>query len=162
MDQNNENSFWKSNIRTVPGRPSPKKDNKSGRGSSATSSFENYQKSVSDAWNLSEDELTKEYCILSSENDSKLPPRRPQNTPKVHHNKNQLPVVHKASSSSNNNLTTANNINTSQPYINNDTNAIRSLSLGNESNKLKDSTTSVEQIASNAVSEKSSNSSEYG
>lgn len=64
--ENQDNSFWRSNTRSIPGRPSPKKDiPKIPAGS--TTSFERYQKSVSDAWTLSEDELTKEYCILSDE-----------------------------------------------------------------------------------------------
>jgi hypothetical protein len=112
MEQNHESSFWKSNMRVVPGRPSPKKDPKKYT-ASTSSSFENYQKSVSDAWNLSEDELTKEYCILTTEEQKlSLTSRRPpQCAPKVHL-KIQLPVVHKASSSTSSNspinYTTAN------------------------------------------------------
>jgi TBC1 domain family member 2 len=64
--ENQDNSFWRSNIKSVPGRPSPKKEIPK-PGSSSSTSFERYQKSVSDAWTLSEDELTKEYCILSEE-----------------------------------------------------------------------------------------------
>lgn len=111
MEQNHENSFWKSNLRSVPGRPSPKKDFKTNKTNSTSSSFENYQKSVSDAWTseFSEDELTKEYCILSSD-DSKVNTRRPlTSAPKSHH-KNQLPVVHKATSSTSI-LTTTTNVN---------------------------------------------------
>lgn len=166
MDQNHENSFWKSNIRTVPGRPSPKKDHKSGKGGASTSSFESYQKSVSDAWRLEEDELTKEYCILSSDIDSRLPPRRPQNAPKGHHTRNQLPVVHKASSTSStvptssNNLTTANS-SMPPPHNNNDTNASRSLSLdGSKAENLSTSHDTKHKSALNAVSEKSNI--EYG
>lgn len=160
MEQNHENSFWKSNMRTVPGRPSPKNDHKAGKGTSSTSSFENYQKSVSDAWNwMSEDELTKEYCILSTDSDSKLPPRRPPNVLKAH--KNQIPVVHKASSSSfptsSNNLTTANS--NMPPH----SNSSRSLSL--DGNKAENSppSSSVDQQQKqtlSAVSEKSNI--EYG
>jgi TBC1 domain family member 2 len=61
--ENQDNSFWRSNIKSVPGRPSPKKEIPK-PGTSSSTSFERYQKSVSDAWTLSEDELTKEYCIL--------------------------------------------------------------------------------------------------
>lgn len=99
-------SFWKSSVKMVPGRPSPTKDfNRSTTvkaksnniSNSSTNSFEKYQKSVSDAWTLSEDELTKEYCILSE--DTK-PPRRLN--PRAH--KNPIAVVHRhqnaASSSS--------------------------------------------------------------
>lgn len=64
--ENQDNSFWRSNTRSVPGRPSPKREVPK-PGSSSSTSFERYQKSVSDAWTLSEDELTKEYCILSDE-----------------------------------------------------------------------------------------------
>lgn len=72
----------------VPGRPSPTKNFKPApaKGSSATT-FEKYQKSVSDAWTLEPDELTKEYCILSE--DSKVPRR----TGRTH--KNPIAVVHR-------------------------------------------------------------------
>lgn len=165
MDQNHENSFWKSNMRTVPGRPSPKKDHKSGKGSASTSSFESYQKSVMDAWNLSEDELTKEYCILSSEADSRLPTRRPQSVSKNHHSKNQLPVVHKASSTSSsvptssNNLTTTVTANSSMPA--NTIDASQSLSLDvSKAENLSTAGDSKHKSALNTISEKSSI--EYG
>lgn len=61
-------SFWKNNVRSVPGRPSPKKDYKTGvpkPGKNQSGSFESYQNSVSDAWDLTDDEFTKEYCVLS-------------------------------------------------------------------------------------------------
>lgn len=104
-----ENTFWKSNVKMVPGRPSPTRD--FNRSTSATNktknissnSFENYQRSVSDAWTLSEDELTKEYCILSDE--PKNAPRK--SIPKAH--KTPIAVVHNsrqaASTSSANNVT---------------------------------------------------------
>lgn len=100
MDQNHENSFWKSTVRTVPGRPSPKKDLKviKGKTTATTASFENYQQSVNDAWQLSDDELTKEYCILSD--DPKLNRRSTQNASRTQRNPQQIAVVHKASSSS--------------------------------------------------------------
>ncbi|KAG5671738.1 hypothetical protein PVAND_001918 [Polypedilum vanderplanki] len=111
MEQNHENSFWKSSIKAVPGRPSPKKDikimNNRGKGASTSSSasFENYQQSVNDAWTISEDELTKEYRILSD--DPKLLIRRSsQNSSRTHKNPQQIAVVHKTSSS-----TSANSIN---------------------------------------------------
>jgi hypothetical protein len=111
-----------------------------------------------DAWNLSEDELTKEYCILSSDIDSKLPPRRPQNAAKVHHNKNQLPVVHKASTSSS--FPTSSNYLTTANSSNNETNATRSLNLDSISENVSPS---AGQSTSNAVVEKSSNAGvEYG
>lgn len=95
MEPNNENSFWRSNVKMVPGRPSPTKDfNRSttakAKNNIPSSSFESYQKSVSDAWTLSEDELTKEYCILS--NEAKASRRLAQNLARAH--KNPIPVVH--------------------------------------------------------------------
>jgi hypothetical protein len=76
----------------VPGRPSPTKNYKpsTAKGSSATT-FEKYQKSVSDAWTLEPDELTKEYCILSE--DTKVPRRAGQNLARAH--KNPIAVVHR-------------------------------------------------------------------
>lgn len=57
-----------------------------------------------DAWQLSEDELTKEYCILTD--DSKAPRRSTtQNLSRIHKNPQQIAVVHKASSTSSNNST---------------------------------------------------------
>lgn len=60
-----ENLFWKHNGRLVPGRPSPKKDNKtmakSARGSNGSTSFQDFQNSVRDAWNIGDDE----FCIVS-------------------------------------------------------------------------------------------------
>lgn len=90
-----ENSFWRSNVKMVPGRPSPTKDfnrssNIKGSSSSATT-FEKYQKSVSDAWTLEPDELTKEYCILSD--DTKMTRRANQNMARAH--KNPIAVVHR-------------------------------------------------------------------
>lgn len=104
--ENHENTFWKSNMKTVPGRPSPKRDFKPlatrpKNPGASTSSFEVYQESVSDAWALSDDELTKEYAILSP--DSKILPRRIQQRS---FNKNpQIPVVHKATTSPITNVT---------------------------------------------------------
>lgn len=71
-----ENSFWKHNGRLVPGRPSPKKENakmlpKSVGGNigggvhrgptGSTSSFQDFQNSVRDAWDIGDDE----FCIVS-------------------------------------------------------------------------------------------------
>jgi hypothetical protein len=96
MEHSSDNSFWRSNVKMVPGRPSPTKDiNRSTTGKNSSTSFEKYQNSVSDAWTLSEDELTKEYCILTDET---KPPRRPNpNIAKAH--KNPIAVVHRQSSS---------------------------------------------------------------
>lgn len=104
MEQNHENSFWRSNVKMVPGRPSPTKDfNRSTTGKAKTNnisnpstSFEKYQKSVSDAWTLSEDELTKEYCILSD--DTKMTRRANQNIARAL--KNPIAVVHRHQASS--------------------------------------------------------------
>lgn len=72
MDSSRENSFWKHNGRLVPGRPSPKKDSakmlpRSVSGGAArgpngsTSSFQDFQNSVRDAWDIGDDE----FCIVS-------------------------------------------------------------------------------------------------
>jgi hypothetical protein len=107
MESNHENSFWKTSLKPVPGRPSPNKSDKNSKtknnANTSTNSFELYQKSVSDAWQLSEDELTKEYFILSSE-DPKLSRRSSQNAPRSHKNCQQIAVVHKPSTSSNSSL----------------------------------------------------------
>lgn len=60
MDSSRENSFWKQNGRLVPGRPSPKKDGKS-RAPIGSTSFQEFQNSVRDAWDMGDDE----YCIVS-------------------------------------------------------------------------------------------------
>lgn len=119
MESNNENSFWRGNVKMVPGRPSPTKDlNRSttakAKNNISSSSFESYQKSVSDAWTLSEDELTKEYCILSDE--AKASRRLAQNLARAH--KNPIAVVHSSrhpatSSSALANITTTNSATTS-------------------------------------------------
>lgn len=78
----------------VPGRPSPTKDiNRptNVKGNAQATTFEKYQKSVSDAWTLEPDELTKEYCILSD--DSKIARRANQNIARAH--KNPIAVVHR-------------------------------------------------------------------
>lgn len=105
MEQNHESSFWRSNMKMVPGRPSPTKDlnrsmtvvkAKTNNISNPSTSFEKYQKSVSDAWTLSEDELTKEYCILSD--DTKMARRATQNMARAL--KNPIAVVHRHQASS--------------------------------------------------------------
>ncbi|XP_015122775.1 TBC1 domain family member 22B [Diachasma alloeum] len=76
---NNQPSFWKKNARTVPGRPSPKQDNRpkvsassslpaaggnggTGTGSSTSAaSFRDFQESVDDAWDSGDDE----FCMVS-------------------------------------------------------------------------------------------------
>ncbi|EDV48298.1 TBC1 domain family member 22B [Drosophila erecta] len=70
----NPSTFWKNSGRRVPGRPSPKRELEKaaavgvavGRGaapgSGMVSTFTEYQKSVSDAWDMGDDE----FCIISS------------------------------------------------------------------------------------------------
>ncbi|XP_043654819.1 TBC1 domain family member 22B isoform X2 [Drosophila teissieri] len=70
----NSSTFWKNSGRRVPGRPSPKRELEKaaavgvaiGRGaapgSGMVSTFTEYQKSVSDAWDMGDDE----FCIISS------------------------------------------------------------------------------------------------
>lgn len=105
MEQNHESSFWKSNMKLVPGRPSPTKDlnrsttavkAKTNNISNPSTSFEKYQKSVSDAWTLSEDDLTKEYCILSD--DTQMTRRATQSIARAL--KNPIAVVHRHQASS--------------------------------------------------------------
>jgi hypothetical protein len=64
MNNPNVSSFWRNNGRTIPGRPtatSKPAKNQLGSASSAVSSFQDYQESVSDAWDMGDDE----YCIIS-------------------------------------------------------------------------------------------------
>lgn len=65
MESNRETSFWRTNVRLVPGRPSPKKENKllakSSKGSIGSTSFQDFQNSVRDAWDIGDDE----FCIVS-------------------------------------------------------------------------------------------------
>lgn len=66
MDHNHENSFWRSSVRSGPGRTSPKKDakgtsGKSSKGPVGSTSFQDFQESVRDAWDMGDDE----FCILS-------------------------------------------------------------------------------------------------
>lgn len=63
---NHENSFWKQSNRAVPGRPSPKKQDfklvgKGGKGPVGSTSFQDFQESVRDAWDMGDDE----FCIIS-------------------------------------------------------------------------------------------------
>lgn len=59
---NEENSFWKKHIRTIPGRPSPKKVLTSTYSNSSSTSFQNFKKSVDDVWDcgVTENEFTNE------------------------------------------------------------------------------------------------------
>ncbi|CAH0562522.1 unnamed protein product [Brassicogethes aeneus] len=63
-------SFWKKNTKTVPGRPSPKRDVKSiakGKPAGATS-FQDFQASVSDAWDMDDDDI----CVISGLENAKI------------------------------------------------------------------------------------------
>lgn len=80
MDSNHESSssFWRNNGRAVPGRPSPKKDQKAAAhtakvGKGQLGSFQDYQQSVSDAWDLGDDE----FCIITGIAGEYLPRGRP-------------------------------------------------------------------------------------
>lgn len=59
---NDKASFWKKNSKTVPGRPSPKKNPKTathaakGKPAGGSTSFHEFQASVSDVWDLGDDE----------------------------------------------------------------------------------------------------------
>lgn len=61
--ENDKTSFWKKNSKAVPGRPSPKKDMRSANRSKSAgpTSFQEFQASVSDAWEMGDDE----FCIIS-------------------------------------------------------------------------------------------------
>ncbi|XP_053969943.1 TBC1 domain family member 22B isoform X1 [Anastrepha ludens] len=76
-DSSASSSFWKNSSRLVPGRPSPKRSDTthlsrnsgvgsgvgraSGEGEGMVSTFRDYQQSVSDAWDMGDDE----FCIIS-------------------------------------------------------------------------------------------------
>ncbi|XP_055324885.1 TBC1 domain family member 22B [Sitodiplosis mosellana] len=72
MESSRENSFWKHNGRLVPGRPSPKKENKllakSVKGPIGSTSFQDFQNSVRDAWDIGDDE----FCIVSEMSNAKI------------------------------------------------------------------------------------------
>lgn len=53
-DNDQKVSFWKKNTRTVPGRPSPKKEIQSRSGT--TTSFQEFDNSVSDAWSIGDND----------------------------------------------------------------------------------------------------------
>ncbi|KDR16026.1 TBC1 domain family member 22A [Zootermopsis nevadensis] len=61
-EQEAKASFWKKSTKAVPGRPSPKKDPRVNRQrNSCSTSFQDFQESVSDAWDIGDDE----FCIVS-------------------------------------------------------------------------------------------------
>uniref|UniRef100_A0A1B6D9K2 Rab-GAP TBC domain-containing protein n=1 Tax=Clastoptera arizonana TaxID=38151 RepID=A0A1B6D9K2_9HEMI len=54
--------FWKKNSKAVPGRPSPRKEMRNpGQLNSGSTSFHDFQESVSDAWDMGDDE----FCNIS-------------------------------------------------------------------------------------------------
>lgn len=61
--ENDKTSFWKKNNKAIPGRPSPKKELRSSNRSKPTgsTSFQEFQASVSDAWAVDDDE----FCMIS-------------------------------------------------------------------------------------------------
>lgn len=65
MDNNQDGSFWRQNGRPITNRPSPRKEIKptarSGRGPIGSTSFQDFQDSVRDAWDIGDDE----FCIVS-------------------------------------------------------------------------------------------------
>lgn len=65
LDFDGKSTFWKKNSKAVPGRPSPKKEAPKSRpkNSSYPTSFQDFQESVSDAWDIGDDE----FCIASTD-----------------------------------------------------------------------------------------------
>lgn len=66
MDNNQDGSFWRPNGRSAASRSSPRKEVKaaptrSGRGPIGSTSFQDFQDSVRDAWDIGDDE----FCIIS-------------------------------------------------------------------------------------------------
>uniref|UniRef100_A0A182M1U6 Rab-GAP TBC domain-containing protein n=1 Tax=Anopheles culicifacies TaxID=139723 RepID=A0A182M1U6_9DIPT len=79
-DGSTSSSFWRNNSRTIPGRPTTV-TNRIGSGrpigsssSAGSSSFQDYQDSVSDAWDLGDDE----FCIISGVVDTRISKRASQ------------------------------------------------------------------------------------
>uniref|UniRef100_A0A182K0F4 Rab-GAP TBC domain-containing protein n=1 Tax=Anopheles christyi TaxID=43041 RepID=A0A182K0F4_9DIPT len=79
-DGTTSSSFWRNNSRTIPGRPTTV-TNRIGSGrtigsstSGGSSSFQDYQDSVSDAWDLGDDE----FCIISGIVDTRISKRASQ------------------------------------------------------------------------------------
>nr|XP_023029239.1 TBC1 domain family member 22B [Leptinotarsa decemlineata] len=69
MEEDNEkSSFWKKNIKPVAGRPSPRRESKDIRKTPGSTSFQDFQASVSDAWDMDDDE----FCILSGLESTKI------------------------------------------------------------------------------------------
>uniref|UniRef100_A0A182SZ38 Rab-GAP TBC domain-containing protein n=1 Tax=Anopheles maculatus TaxID=74869 RepID=A0A182SZ38_9DIPT len=80
-DGSTSSSFWRNNSRTIPGRPTTVGTGRIGSGrpigsssSGGSSSFQDYQDSVSDAWDLGDDE----FCIISGVVDTRISKRASQ------------------------------------------------------------------------------------
>ncbi|XP_050069451.1 TBC1 domain family member 22B [Anopheles maculipalpis] len=80
-DGSTSSSFWRNNSRTIPGRPTTVGSGRIGSGrpigsssSGGSSSFQDYQDSVSDAWDLGDDE----FCIISGVVDTRISKRASQ------------------------------------------------------------------------------------
>ncbi|KAG5898849.1 hypothetical protein JTB14_014276 [Gonioctena quinquepunctata] len=68
---NEKSSFWKKNSKPIAGRPSPRREVKDAKKSPGATSFQDFQASVSDAWDLDDDE----FCILSGLESTKISKR---------------------------------------------------------------------------------------
>ncbi|KAJ8986224.1 hypothetical protein NQ317_009930 [Molorchus minor] len=71
--ESDRSSFWKKNLKTVPGRPSPKREAKNSSKSKTpgSTSFQDFQASVSDAWEMDDDE----FCIISATENTRISKR---------------------------------------------------------------------------------------
>ncbi|XP_059491277.1 TBC1 domain family member 22B [Neocloeon triangulifer] len=54
--KSNADSFWKKNLKNVPGRPSPKKEAPKTKAHATSTSYQDFQDSVNDAWAVEEDD----------------------------------------------------------------------------------------------------------
>ncbi|XP_056646448.1 TBC1 domain family member 22B [Diorhabda sublineata] len=67
-DHLEKSSFWKKNVKSVAGRPSPKREGKDIKRTPGSTSFQDFQASVSDAWDLDDDE----FCVISGLENTKI------------------------------------------------------------------------------------------
>ncbi|CAG9855309.1 unnamed protein product [Phyllotreta striolata] len=67
-EHHEKSSFWKKNVKSVAGRPSPKRDAKDVKKNPGSTSFQDFQASVSDAWDLDDDE----FCVISGLENTKI------------------------------------------------------------------------------------------
>ncbi|CAH1153269.1 unnamed protein product [Phaedon cochleariae] len=69
MEGDNErSSFWKKNVKPVAGRPSPRREGNNVKKAPGSTSFQDFQASVSDAWDMEDDE----FCIISGLENTKI------------------------------------------------------------------------------------------